>query len=402
MLFRSKVGDYTIKNSQAYYRLLQGYGVTTIQTLIDQALLGGFTLTAEEQVEFDKQLEKNIYGTNDLTSLTEEEKTKKKTSFMNQMIQSGYKTEDADAQDPNYYVNYYKLEFKRLKKAQAAFAQYVIDYDKDVDENNKDLKETDSKWKEYYYTTKEITSQFNSNYFQDFKGIVVEFDSEKEALQAMSACGINTEKNQLVTGWKKADKTAMTTEEIVEAYKALYQHQHNKAITEATTYTYEDLSTLSSTIASKAYSLKDGKYSFAPLVFGTRYFLIYRESVSDSYFNKADRTKTYTKLVLDEEKETLDETVKAAMVKEMETAEVTSNYIAKVMLEARNTSGLKIYDEGLEKLYKLSYDAVYKALSITDYTAFATTDETSTSVVFEYTIEGKTTQVTAEDRKSVV
>lgn len=354
------IGDYKVTNKSAYYRLLNTYGLSLLLEQIDSELLKD---QAYDQAKFEEQMNVYIYGTKDPSELEQEEKDELYKTFTDTMYSQGLVDKDA-------WTAYYLLEYKRLMFAIEDFKKYVEKFDKDAVEKDTEV----------YFTEKEYQDYYEANYHKDQDLIIITFDSELQAKNVMNKAGINTKK--LSGAWENNSGNTMTDEDIKNAFIKMYKEVYNEDITGSKTYEYSDITKISSTIASRVGSLEVSgtkSYTHGPLVYGSRYYLVLKTGESEL----ADYEK-----ITDEVKKEIFE----AMVEDA----CSSTYISKALMEARNEIGLKIFDEGIEKLYVSAYEKNYSTLSITDYKKFVTTDETSDKVFASYKIGDKQIELSVD------
>lgn len=358
-----KIGDYKVTNDQVYHRLLQSYGVNTLSSLVDDVIFADYKINEDDYIEY---LDKYIYNTDDPSTLTEEEKAELKVEFAKKMLSLGLETEQE-------WRDYYLVEYKKIQYALDKYKAYITEYD--ADEDNEDPFFKDSDYETYY----------NNNYHGTVSVIILTFDSIVEANSMLKGANIDT--NSLFGNWKYNDGTELTNENIINTFKNLYSLMHNGASDAITTYTYEDLYAISSTITQKAFALGtyDSEkpetltscYTHGPLLFGSRYYLLLKTGET-------------------EPEKTLEE-VKTEIYDALVDSSISTYYIAAKANEARYDAGLKIFDEGLECLYKTSYDSVYSSLKQTEYNAFEKTTEESNKIVATFTYKDKVYNITADE-----
>ena len=388
-----QIGDLKISNKDIYNRLIQSYGVETLEDIIDEALLKDVVLTAEQEAEFKDQIEALKYGTNDVEDLTEEEKAEALKDFEESMLSQGFYTDAAKATDPLYFENYYRLEYKRYVKALEVLKQEIVEQNQKAEEDE----EIDP-----YFTDSDYLSYFTSNYHKTYKLIIVTFDSEKQAKDAMAKADIDL--NSLAGAWKSTSTAAeMSNEQIKNAFMNMYESAYGTACEGAKDYTYDDLYKISAatskdaTIVNRAVKLESGEYTHGPLLYSSRWFVIYAEEVGTEYINDEDSTKKFADTdeyivekdannsvteISDKLKEALyDELVVSSFVSD---STFYNNTISRVMLKLRQDAGLEIFAEGLEVNYKTNYNTVFSSLDITDYDAFKATENTSKTLVAKW------------------
>lgn len=383
----AEVGDLKISNQDIYNRLLQSYGIEEIENAIDAELLKDVVLTDDQEKDFQDQMKNLIYGTVDVEELTEEEKADAEKSFKLDMISNGLNIDDKTSS--LYYENYYRLDYKRYVKTLEVLTAEIKEADAELEEDE-----------EPYFTDSDYLSYFTSYFHKTYKLIIVTFESEKEAIETMKNVGINV--NSLLGGWKNADNQALTNEQVVEAFKAMYKKSYKEDCTGATEYTYADLlkiqgSSSSSEIANKAANLENGEYTEGPLAYSDRFFLMYAEEVDTAYVYDNDDTfivednETYiaekdadNNIV--EITDALKEKLFSYLVDNILaiSSSAYENNIDRVMYELRQAAGLEIFAEGLEIEYKSAYDTVFSTLDITDYEAFKATENTSSTEIAKW------------------
>lgn len=339
-----KIDNYTVTNQMMYHRLLQSYGLTALTTLIEQTTLADVEI---DEAEYKEYLTEYIYGTADVDSLTQEEQDEAYEVFVKNMAAIGLETEEE-------WTDYYRNEYKKIQLALKAYKE--------------ELKADEEETGKPFVTDEDYEAYYESNYHGTVDIIFVVFDSVIEAKEAMKEAGIDTE--ELFGDWKNTAGEELTAEQIKEAFKEM------SGAAEATTYTYDDLYKLSSTLAVKAYSIEDGEYTNGPLTFGNRYYLLLKTAST-------------------EPEKTLEE-VKGEIEEELIKTSLSSYYIAAKALEALNDAELKIFDEGLEKSYVNQYNSIYDELGVEEFDAFAETTEENAKVVASFKHNGKTYEITAD------
>ena len=380
----AEIGNLKITNQDIYNRLLQSYGIEELENAIDAELLKDVVLTADQEEDFQEQMTNLIYGTLEVEELTEEEKVDAEKSFKLDMISNGLNVDDKN--NPLYYENYYRLDYKRYVKTLEVLTAEIKEFDAELEEDE-----------DPYFTDKDYLSFFTSNFHKTYKLIIVTFESEKEAIQTMKDAGINV--NSLLNGWKDADNNPLTNEQVIEAFKAMYKQAYKEDCTGATEYTYADLlkiqsSSSSAAIANKAVNLENGEYTEGPLAYSDRFFLMYAEQVDTAYvYDNDDTFKVEDNETYIAEKdadnniveitEALKEKLFSYLVDNIlaTSSSAYENNINRVMYELRQAANLEIFAEGLEIEYKSAYETVFSTLDITDYEAFkATKNESSTEI----------------------
>jgi len=362
------MGGYKVTNQAIYNHLVQSYGLDELNSWIDSIILGNDASVYDAHYnddEFVTNLNQIIYGVdeNDSTKADiptdEAEKEKKLEEFAKQMRSIGLKTEAE-------WTAYYKHEYVKMSFAVKAFKEFVKEYNANED-NTED-----------YFTEEQYKSYYEGLHRASIKAIVVTFDSENEAKEAMKKAGVKLE--NLNSAWVTDGKT------VKEVFEAMSQEINGTS--EVKEYKYSDLNDISSTIAQRVVNLKNyadeeiKSYTHGPQSYGSRYFLALKiEEVTDG-----------AKAFEDLDDAELDEIFHALVEQSM-----TNDFITKALNEERNKLNLKIYDQGLETKYVVAYDAAYSALAITDYDKYNVTYEESDKVVAEFTYNGTKYTLTAQD-----
>ena len=378
------VGNLKVSKKSVYNRLLNSYGKETLKNLLDDKLLPA--LSTEDQAEFDLYLDNLIYGS-DKESLSPEELNEKLDSFKNAALTLGLKIDDSEKDDSLYYVNYYKLQYRREVYALKKLAEEIkasLD-----NEDTEDDKLTDN----------DYVSFVNSNFHKHYNLVLVTFESRQQALDALKAAGVKTE--NLVAEWTNASDTKLTKDEIKNVFLSMYQATTNKT-GEVTSYTYNELckvaatSTQDKTIANRVAKLSTEEltnaYTHAPAAYSGRWFLAFLDSTSDEYFLDSNPAKTLAASAVKEfnadgtVKELTDEakTELFDLVVKNQLNSSTSNHdnnVTRYLNELRQSKNLEIFSEAIEIPYKTDYESAYSSLSITDYASFKETTNTSSDVV---------------------
>ena len=337
-----KVGNFQITNNEAYYQLLNSYGLETLLTMVDNKLLPA----VQDEEGFKEYLDEIIYG--------EEEKTDEALNeFLDNLSLSGLTKEN--------YEEYYRLSYRRLE---AAKKYYVENLEED-------------------FTEEDLKTAFENLYFKNTDLVIIRFDSRKEANEYLTKNNIDLE--NLNTGWQTTDGKKLSDAEVLAVFENIYQELNGVSESGVKTYTYDELTKINATLANKAYNWKVNTYTKAPTMFGSQLFLAYKNAESKNLEDGAEVTFEDKKA---EVKEYLIET------------QVTSTYSTMVALNNQlENAGLEIYDSGLEAFYKLTYDNTYSNLGIKkeDYKEFKGTDAQSDKNVFSYLVNGSRVYVTADE-----
>lgn len=353
-----------ISNKVVYNRLIQTYGLDAIISWMDSITLADFEIDEED---FNEHLNYIIFGVEDPenSDLTAEEIKEAEEKHDKAMYNQGYETKEE-------WLAYYQLEYKR-------YAYGLAEYEKRVDELNQDEK-TQIFDEEIYQTT------FDSIFHNDYTAIILTFDSEYEAKQALANEGVDL--RNMTFGWQNEDGTKLTAEEVKEIFTKIHESM-NPGIDAEQTYKYipdeykNELANFSATIANKVAGLSsmgdedNNFYTVAPLSYGSRFFLALKVSETDTYGEYEDAT----------------EEQKAEVKKYLLETSITSAFL---LVSAQQKAALKIYDEGLEIGYAKYYNdnITETGLKLDKYVT--TTDESST-VVAEFTYNGVKHELTADE-----
>lgn len=337
-----KVGNFQVSNNEAYYQLLNSYGLETLLSIVDDKLLPA----VQDEEGFKEYLDEVIYG-------DEEKSDELFNEFIENLPLSGLTEAN--------YEEYYRLSYRRLEAAKKYFVENL----------------------EEDYTEEQLKDAFEGLYFKNNDLIIIRFDSNKEANEYLTKYNIDLE--NLNTGWQTTDGKKLSNEEVLAVFENIYQELNGVSTSGVKTYTYDELSTINGTLANTVYNWKVADYTKAPKMFGSQLFLVYKNNESKNLENGTEVTFEAKKA---EVKEYLIET------------QVTSTYSTMVALtnQVKNAK-LEIYDSGLEAFYKLTYDNAYSNLgySADDYDAFVKTDKESTENIFSYEVNGSRVYVTAND-----
>ena len=213
-----KIGNYTITKKDVYYQLLNSYGTEVLLNMVDDALLPALS----DEEGFQEYLDEIIYG--------DEEKTDEvKQKFLDELILSGL---SKNPEDDNYYETYYRLVYRRLEYAKKYFKEHM---------------------EEDYFKDEDIEKAFENTYRKTNDLIIIRFDSRNEANYFMTSNNIDL--NYLNTGWQKADGTKYTNDEILAIFENIYKDINSVNESGLKTYTYEDLTTIHSSLANAVYNM---------------------------------------------------------------------------------------------------------------------------------------------------
>ena len=337
-----KVGNFQVSNNEAYYQLLNSYGLETLLSIVDDKILPAI----QDEEGFKEYLDEVIYG-------DEEKSDELFNEFIESLPLSGLTEENYEA--------YYRLSYRRLEAAKKYFVENL----------------------EEDYTEEQLKDAFEGLYFKNNDLIIIRFDSRKEANEYLTKYNIDLE--NLNTGWQTTDGTKLSDAEVLAVFENIYQELNGVTTSGVKTYTYDQLSTVNATLANKVYNWKVNNYTKAPTMFGSQLFLVYKNAETANLENGVEVTFEAKKA---EVKEYLIET------------QVTSTYSTMVALtnQVKNAK-LEIYDSGLEAFYKLTYDNAYSNLgySVDDYDAFVKTTKSSSENIFSYEVNGSRVYVTADE-----
>ena len=387
-----EIDNLKVTKKDLYNRLVQSYGLEVLKNTIDEQLLANVVLTEKQEQDFADQMLSLQYGTDDVDSLSEEEKAEALKAFEENMLSNGLHLKPVGENDPLYYENYYRLEFKRYAKALEVLKTEIKEFDEEALKNDEDP----------YFTDADYLSYFTANFHKTYKLIIVTFDSEKQAKEIMAACDIDL--NRLAGDWYSTSTASkMTDAQIKDAFMNMYEKAYGKECEGAVTYTYDELYDITSStskdgvIAVKALELANGEYTHGPLLYTNRYYMMYAEEIGTEYVNDAKKeikfadseeyikekdAKNKVTAITDALKEALyEDLVISSMISDEDYYE---NTIARIMNELRQEAGLEIFAEGLEVSYKLNYESAYSALDITEYDAFKATTNTSKTEVAKW------------------
>ena len=359
------LGGKTITNKTVYNRLIQTYGLDAIIAWMDEITLKDFVY---DEADFEEHLNLIIYGTTDLSELSEEEKAEKEKEHNETMFSQGYETEAE-------WKKYYELEYKR-------YAYGLSEYEKHVDKLNENEK-TAIFNDEIYQTT------FESIFQNDYTVILLTFDSEYEAKQILAEYDIDL--RNLTFGWQKVvNDTAvkLTAEEVKSVFTQIHQAM-NPGVSAEQTFKHNaeeykhELANYSATIANKVAGLEtidadlNKSYTHAPVAYGSRFFLALKLAETTTYGKYEDAT--------DEQK--------AEVKKYLLESSITSSFL---LASAQQKAALKIYDEGLEVGYNKYYnDNITDAKLELD--KYVTTKDENDKVVAEFKFNEQTYQLTADE-----
>ncbi len=388
------IGDYKVTNEQLYYRALANYGVDTLNSLIDDVLLPSFdSLTADEKADYQDYYNVLVYGTEDVSSLDEDEKEDMLKTFKQNQVLQGYYT-DAEIEEA------VKLEYRRYVFAANQVKKEIAEFEPVKDDDGEVIQEE-------YFTETEVNNATSVAYPNESTIILLTFRSELEAKALMQSAGIYVD-NIDYRGWRKAntDGTAgdlMTQKEVYDAFIKMYnelyatygdeikadayKQEGDKFVWSLENkvdgnnnfkYNYTELASLSSTIAKKVFDSLTTKnfqssYTMAPNKYLTKYFLAVE--LDEKVYEDIEQT---------------DENLQKQLIKNKLTAAKVEYYLYKNRVDAN----LVIYDRGLETPYKEDFDTIYEGLKLEE--RYEKTKLTSKTNVVTFDVNGKEVAITAD------
>ena len=343
-----KIGKYVITKNEVYNQLLNSYGVETLMNIIDDNTLPEI----KDQQAFDEYLDTVIYG--------DEEKTDEVLNkFLESLPVNGLST---DKNAHNYYVKYYELVYRRKLFAKNNF---IADMKEDT------------------FTEEQLKNHFEEKYRKNNDLIIIRFDSKNEANYYLSKYDIDL--NYLNTGWQKTDGTKLTNTQILSLFETIAQDRNMVSTAGVKTYTYDELEKINKTLASTVYNWSNEQYTKVPTAYSGTYYLIYKANESKNLDANGNEV-TY---------EAKQEEIKDSLID----ATITTAYSSQQVIENEIKHDLKIYDEGLEIFYEMTYNSVYKSLgySTDEYDAYKRYDKNDKKIVFSYQKDGQKVNVTADE-----
>ena len=146
-----KIGNFKVTNNEAYYQLLNSYGLELLLSIVDDKLLPA----VQDEAGFEEYLDEVIYG--------DEEKTDEALNeFLADLPLSGLTEEN--------YEDYYRLSYRRLEAAKKYFIENL----------------------EEDFTDEQLKTAFESLYFKNNDLLIIRFDSRKEANEYLTKRKIET------------------------------------------------------------------------------------------------------------------------------------------------------------------------------------------------------------------
>lgn len=417
-----RIGDYTVTNGTVYRNLKVNYGLFEVQNMIDRVLLKDYLDKVDDEAvlaRIDKAMYDNS-SSGDMTkkqieerknSLTADERKKVEEAFYDSQYLMGLRT-------PEEVWDYYVLEEAKRVYALEKYREEITKYE---DEQSKKEKKEVSFW-----TDTQIKNYFNAHYKPDVKALVIFFNSEREALEAMKSVGV--QKHKTGSRWIKynpedpndntsTDLNIDDFNEILAAFIELYNKVNGyydpitkKPIKDG--YVDWDNRTILDTAETNKYvkliynyeDLNGKNSSLATQLFST--LLVYEEveegeevSNKDYYTDDIHDAYTYTprtdsngryylaiKLeVAGEIKNVDDEEVRNEIKAKLPDENLTTAKINEKIFEMRRNAGLVFYDKYFERMYASS-DKNFK-----------TTKKVKAGIVAEYKDGKETKQVTADE-----
>lgn len=310
---------YDVTKQELYTHLKHERGASSLITLVDKYLLSSvdgknyLDLATTEEVK--KFIEKEVYGTNDLTEFTDEEKQEKEDAFL-----SSFKN-NFDCFDDNIYGETIMARYK-ITVAQRLYAQDKLQ--KEYDEHMAKYEdETNTEVTSPYYTETQYANVYNAKDEQtsSYNAIIVPFTTQKAALAAKASVGELNSK-----------------EAFINLYKVVYGYK----------YTDESVFALSekdinATVLAKLEKLEDGKGTDTPFEVNDGQLFVYVYRISGDVKTKfADLADDAKEAIMAKDSD---------YTKELLEKDLTSTYISKAIVSLRSSKNLAIYDDVLEYTY---------------------------------------------------
>lgn len=342
-----QLGNYKVSKKEAYYQLLVAYGLEALLNEVDDATLPA---VANEE-DFQEYLDGVIYG-------DEEKSEELLNEYLEGLTLSGLSTNPSDE---NYYVNYHRLVYRRLQYAKSVYKSEI---------------------KEDTFSEDDKKNAFESNFRKNNDLIIIRFNSQKEANDYLKDQNINL--NNVNNGWE-VNGTKLEPSQVQAVFENIYKEVTGSNESGVKTYEYKALTEINATLAKVAYNLPVNGYTKVATTYGPHVYLIYKVSETGN-LDKEGNVVTYESKA----DEIIDILVDGA---------VSSTYATKASLENHAKHNLKIYDLGLENVYRTSYNSVYESLGYKaeEYPAYKATEEESSTVLFSYELNGSKVEVTADD-----
>ena len=242
-------------------------------------------------------------------------------------------------------------------------------YDEDSED---DIKNTN-----YMFKESAIKSQYESKYktYGEYNAIVIQFNSRKEAMDAIQSIGGAIEKDNLEVAKAK----------YLQLYKDYYSYKATPSSTDDEDFKYvvnkdkDDLSELSSSISTLIKDvLEDGQYLTEPRNINNKYVMALRISATYDY-NTGDSSKQADFADFDEEKQKeISNLIKEDLLLS------NTSYAAQVDHKRYDEANIKIYDPYFEYQFYNAYSDEYELIKDT------VTNETENIITagddFKYTV----------------
>lgn len=370
--------NYKITNEQLYRRLIVNNGLDTFNDWLDKILLADIEIDDAKFLEIKNQ---TIYGVKKLTDYTgNQEETLKK--FKDNMKFSGIFT-DEELDD------YFRLQYRRQAYAKEQLLKAINEYKED----------------EPYFSDDVYQSYYKNNYRPSVTTILLTFNSESEAMGLLR--NSNPDIN-ISLGWKDINGLPFSSKEVkrifIDVYNKLNKVRNNNedVLNEGTdytvtdtdivfnltnkenfnfTYTFQELSKVSSTIANKVFNdLKHQElsksYTYAPLTYS-----------SGNYYLALKVNATEVKPFEEVKDEIFDLLVEQGL---------TNDVVERYLYENRVKYNLEIFDEALESAFDLSYKNIFQNLQISKYDDFVRTKNESSKNVASFKVKDTDYILTAD------
>lgn len=369
---------YNIIKKDMYDKLKPSYGLHELLNKIDRDLLK-VTKKGESnywdsvtQTEIDEAIEKTIFpdGKEDLT---EEEITKEKTNYEEDMYLQGYRSIEE-------IENYHRLILAKKAYAIDNLTKLIEDTDK-LAKENKDL--------EPYFTEEDYKTYYKANYLNGYWTIVVPFSSQTEADIILEQLGIKLHKKDPDNSsdfdkWVKVvdgEEVALTASEIAKAFIDMYNtvNAHKLSgyplqqltLVEGVHYTIEDevikfktdISEVDENLNILYYTNKEmASFNGSVEKHLKDSMLPYNENETKAITKDTkwytpvvkvyDNNKLFTYILkIKEQNIPVLEDVKEEIYQALFDQKITDDFINGEMAKLRVTNGLVIYDQDIEKDY---------------------------------------------------
>ena len=342
-----KLGNYTITNNDAYFQMVNSFGLETLMNIMDKDIIPAAT----KDEAFTEFLDNIIYPDGEKTE-------EKRQEFIDKLPLSGL---SANPNDENYYEDYYFLRFSRIQHAKKIF------------------KDTKS---ESYFTETQINNIFNELFSKKEKMIILSFDSSAEARKVLENYSINL--NRLNSGWEKPDGTKLTNEEIQSIFEAIFADYHQGNTDAIKEYTYTDLKNINTSLLLDVYYMDENSYTKTIKTYNGISYLVYKVSETANLDESGNEVTLEAK--------------KSVVIDQLIDSTVTTTYATALILSEEIGANLVIYDKGLENTFSLQYEYAISSLGLSsdDYRAFTKSEATSETDVFSYTVNGTTKSISAD------